>query len=163
MLQASRGFGASINAGGIQWWRAALALVLLIPAKLIVERDVLKALVDRERPAASICGGDLSCGHFRNVPLAFDSYPSGHAVLAGAMVVILLPYTSGRWRYVLASMGWAFSWPASTSGRTTRWMWSAAVLPAWRSGRCSTSRSGCRRRDSEMGPPSDRPAAPGSR
>ncbi|MCU0266252.1 MAG: phosphatase PAP2 family protein, partial [Actinomycetia bacterium] len=96
MLQASRGFGASINAGGIQWWRAALALVLLIPAKLIVERDVLKALVDRERPAASICGGDLSCGHFRNVPLAFDSYPSGHAVLAGAMVVILLPYTSGR-------------------------------------------------------------------
>jgi undecaprenyl-diphosphatase len=86
-----------------RWWRLGLSLVLIVPAKLIVERQILKALVDRERPAASICAGDLTCGNFRNVPLAFDSFPSGHAVVAGAMLVVLLPYLSRRWGWVLVA------------------------------------------------------------
>lgn len=86
-------------------WRAGLALLLLIPLKLFVELKVLKVLVDRERPAASICEGDLTCGNFRNVPLAGDSYPSGHAVIAGAMVVILLPYLNRAWRITVICLG----------------------------------------------------------
>lgn len=84
-----------------RWWRAGLALLLLIPLKLLVELQILKALVDRERPAASICGGDLTCAEFRNVPLAFDSFPSGHAVIAGGVLAILAPYVGRRGRVVL--------------------------------------------------------------
>jgi undecaprenyl-diphosphatase len=87
-----------------RWWRAALALLLLIPLKLVVELQILKRLVDRERPAASICGGDLACGEFRNVPLAFDSFPSGHAVIIGGMLAILAPYVGRRGRVVLVVM-----------------------------------------------------------
>ena len=37
-------------------WRLALALVLLVPAKLVVEHLVVKQLVERERPGTTICG-----------------------------------------------------------------------------------------------------------
>ena len=66
---------------------------------------MLKALVDRERPAASICGGDLACGNFRDVPLAGDSYPSGHAIIAGALVVLLLPHLTRPWKVVAVCLG----------------------------------------------------------
>jgi membrane-associated phospholipid phosphatase len=90
----------------VGWRRAALALALLVPLKLFVERGVLKQLVVRERPAASICDGDLTCGQFRDVPLAGASFPSGHAVVAGAIATILWPYfgTRGRWALALLAL-----------------------------------------------------------
>jgi undecaprenyl-diphosphatase len=92
--------GLAVLAFVLGWRRASLALVLLVPLKLLVELKVLKVLVERERPAASICGGDLSCGNFRDVPLAGVSFPSGHAVIAAGMVTILFPYLSRGWRIV---------------------------------------------------------------
>ncbi|MCZ2860608.1 phosphatase PAP2 family protein [Blastococcus sp. VKM Ac-2987] len=73
--------------------RLAVALVLLVPLKLLVERAVLKELVHRERPGTTIPGAVL-----RDVPSAGDSFPSGHAVIAFGIVVLLLPYLSRRWQ-----------------------------------------------------------------
>jgi hypothetical protein len=56
-------------------WRLAAGLVLLVPAKLFVEHQVLKELVHRERPGTTIPDAVL-----RDVPSAGPSFPSGHAV-----------------------------------------------------------------------------------
>jgi membrane-associated phospholipid phosphatase len=77
-------------------WRLALALVLLVPLKLFVEKEVLKELVRRERPGTTIPGAIL-----RDVPSAGPSFPSGHAVIAFGIVVLLLPYLRRRWQAVL--------------------------------------------------------------
>ncbi|MCF6507283.1 phosphatase PAP2 family protein [Blastococcus sp. MG754426] len=75
-------------------WRLAGALVLLVPLKLLVERAVLKELVHRERPGTTIPGAVL-----RDVPSAGASFPSGHAIIAFGIVVLLLPHLPrGRWR-----------------------------------------------------------------
>ena len=62
---------------------------------------MVKQTVDRARPFQSVCGEDLSCGQFRDVPLYGPSFVSGHAIIAGAMAVILLPYLSRRWASVV--------------------------------------------------------------
>jgi membrane-associated phospholipid phosphatase len=77
-------------------WRLALALVLLVPLKLFVEKEVLKALVHRERPGTTIPGAIL-----RDVPSAGPSFPSGHAVIAFGIVVLLLPYLRRRWQVLV--------------------------------------------------------------
>jgi undecaprenyl-diphosphatase len=77
-------------------WRLAVALVLLVPLKLFVERDVMKELVHRERPGTTIPGAVL-----RDVPSAGDSFPSGHAVIAFGIAVLLLPYLSRRWQVLV--------------------------------------------------------------
>jgi membrane-associated phospholipid phosphatase len=77
-------------------WRLALALVLLVPLKLLVEREVLKELVHRERPGTTIPGAVL-----RDVPSAGDSFPSGHAMIAFGVAVLLLPYLSRRWQVLV--------------------------------------------------------------
>jgi undecaprenyl-diphosphatase len=81
-------------------WRLALALALLVPAKLAVEYGVIKALVHRERPAASLCQGDLSCLHVRGVPEAGVSIPSGHAMIALGTWWLVAPYLGRRWQRV---------------------------------------------------------------
>jgi undecaprenyl-diphosphatase len=80
-------------------WRLALALVLLVPLKLLVEKDVLKAVVHRERPGTTIPGAVL-----RDVPSAGASFPSGHAVIAFGIVVLLLPYLRRRWQVVVVAL-----------------------------------------------------------
>ena len=77
-------------------WRLALGLLLLVPAKLLVEKEVLKALVRRERPGTTIPGADL-----RDVPSAGPSFPSGHAIIVFAIVVLLAPYLRRRWQLLL--------------------------------------------------------------
>jgi undecaprenyl-diphosphatase len=74
-------------------WRPALGLVLLAPLKLVAEREVLKKLVERQRPGQNEPGAIL-----RGVPPAGLSYPSGHAIIAVGMAVLLWPYLgrSGR-------------------------------------------------------------------
>ena len=74
-------------------WRPAVALVLLVPLKLLVEKGLLKELVHRERPGTTIPGAVL-----RDVPTSGDSFPSGHAIIAFGIVVLLLPYLSRGWQ-----------------------------------------------------------------
>jgi undecaprenyl-diphosphatase len=77
-------------------WRLAGVLVLLVPLKLLVERAVLKELAPRERPGSTILGAEL-----RDVPSAGFSFPSGHAIIAAGVVVLLLPYLHVRWKVAL--------------------------------------------------------------
>jgi membrane-associated phospholipid phosphatase len=77
-------------------WRLALGLVLLVPAKLLVEKEVLKALVRRERPGTTVPDAVL-----RDVPSAGPSFPSGHAIIAFGIVVLLAPYLRRRWQLLL--------------------------------------------------------------
>lgn len=81
-----------------------LSLLLLIPLKLAVEHLVIKQLVERSRPATSICHLDLTCGHFRDVPLRGDSFVSGHAVIAWAVAWLVLPYLPRPWRAVAIAL-----------------------------------------------------------
>jgi undecaprenyl-diphosphatase len=77
-------------------WRLALALVLLAPLKLIAEREVLKKLVERQRPGQNEPGAIL-----RDVPPAGLSFPSGHAIIAVAMATLLWPYLGRGGRVVV--------------------------------------------------------------
>jgi len=77
-------------------WRLAAALVLLVPLKLIVEREVLKVLVRRERPGTTIPDAVL-----RDVPSAGPSFPSGHAIIAFGIVALLLPYLRRHWQVLV--------------------------------------------------------------
>lgn len=77
-------------------WRLAAGLVLLVPLKLFVEKEVLKALVHRERPGTTIPGAVL-----RDVPSAGVSFPSGHAIVTFAIVVLVAPYVARRWQWLL--------------------------------------------------------------
>lgn len=77
-------------------WRLALALVALAPLKLVVEREVVKKLVERRRPGETEPGAIL-----RDVPPAGLSFPSGHAIIAAGVATLLWPYL-GRGGRVIA-------------------------------------------------------------
>lgn len=85
-----------------RWWLAA-SLVVLVPLKLIVEKAIVKQLVERERPGSTICAADESvesCGNFRDVPLEGLSFVSGHAVVAWSVASVLWLELPARWRWV---------------------------------------------------------------
>ena len=71
--------------------RLAIALVALVPLKLLAEKAVVKELVHRERPGRTEPDPIL-----RDVPSAGNSFPSGHAVIAFGIATLLTPYL-GRW------------------------------------------------------------------
>jgi hypothetical protein len=61
-------------AAAMHRWRLAIALAAFVSLKLLVEKGVVKQLVERQRPGTTICGApddfDPTCGHFRaDVPL----------------------------------------------------------------------------------------------
>lgn len=85
----------AVVAAGLRLWRLAAALVLVLPLKLYVERDVLKSIVERQRPGQNEPGAVL-----RDVPPAGLSFPSGHAIVAFAVATLLAPYLGRRWRLV---------------------------------------------------------------
>lgn len=89
----------AVVAAAMRRWRLALALVLLVPLKLLVEKDLLKELVHRERPGTTIPGAVL-----RDVPSAGLSFPSGHAVIAFGIVVLLAPYLRRRWLLLVVAL-----------------------------------------------------------
>jgi undecaprenyl-diphosphatase len=91
-----------VAVGALLWRRywLALALILMIPLKLFVEKAVVKQLVERERPGTTICAGDETCADFRDVPLEGLSFVSGHAVIAWGVATLLWPFLPGRWRWV---------------------------------------------------------------
>ncbi|SHN78338.1 undecaprenyl-diphosphatase [Geodermatophilus obscurus] len=86
----------AIPALALRRWRLVLALVLLVPLKLLVHGEVVKGLVQRQRP-----GSTLSEVVLRDVPSAGVAYPSGHAVITAGIVVLLAPYVRRRWLAVL--------------------------------------------------------------
>lgn len=92
--------GVAIAAAVLRRYRLAVALVALIPLKLLVEKGVVKQLVERSRPGTSICAGDAACGNFRDVPLSGPSFVSGHAIVAWGIATLLWPYLPPRWRWV---------------------------------------------------------------
>jgi undecaprenyl-diphosphatase len=87
---------AAVAAYFRKWW--------LVPLKLIVEKSVVKQLVERERPGTTICGYpddfDETCGNFRDVPLEGLSFVSGHAIIAWGVAALLWPVLPGRWRWL---------------------------------------------------------------
>jgi membrane-associated phospholipid phosphatase len=92
--------GVALVALVLRRFHLALALVLLIPLKLLVEKVVVKQLVERQRPGTTICDGDVTCANFRDVPTEGLSYVSGHAVIAWAVATLLWPYLPGAWRWL---------------------------------------------------------------
>ena len=101
--------GVAVVAAVFRKWWLVLALVLFVPLKLLVEKGVVKQLVERERPGTTICGYDASdpssfdptCGHFRgDVPLDGLSFVSGHAIIAWGVAALLWTVLPGRWRWV---------------------------------------------------------------
>lgn len=89
----------AVPALALRRWRLALGLALLVPLKLAVERGLLKELVHRERPGTTVLGAVL-----RDVPSAGASFPSGHAVIAFGIVVLLAPYLHRRWLLVVVAL-----------------------------------------------------------
>jgi membrane-associated phospholipid phosphatase len=92
---------AAIGAALFRKWWLTLCLVLLIPLKLFFEKEVIKNLVDRQRPGTSICHGDPSCGHFRDVPLHGPSFVSGHAIITASVATLLFLYLGRTGRIVV--------------------------------------------------------------
>jgi undecaprenyl-diphosphatase len=76
--------------------RLAIAALALVPLKLYVEKGVLKQVVHRQRP-----GRTQDDPVLRDVPSAGDSFPSGHAIIAFALAVLLTPYLGRRGRVVV--------------------------------------------------------------
>jgi membrane-associated phospholipid phosphatase len=76
-------------------WEVAAAVLLAAVLKLRLE-DLVKDHVERSRPGSSIgdvtMRGDVSVGGL--------SYPSGHAVITGAVAGLLTPILPGRWKLV---------------------------------------------------------------
>ncbi len=108
--------GVAIVAAAFKQWWLALALVVFVPLKLLVEKGVVKQLVERERPGTTICGYeatdakafDPTCGHFRgDVPLDGLSFVSGHAIIAWGVAALLWAVLPSPWRWmpiVIASL-----------------------------------------------------------
>ena len=76
-------------------YRLAIALVALVPLKLLVERAVVKVLVHRERPGSTVPDAAL-----RDAAPTGLSFPSGHAIIAFGIATLLTPYL-GRWGRVV--------------------------------------------------------------
>lgn len=95
----------AVGAAWFKQWRLAAALLLFVPAKLIVEKLVVKQLVERERPGTTICSPDgqfdPTCANFRgDVPLEGLSFVSGHAIIAWGVAAMLWAVLPTRWRWV---------------------------------------------------------------
>jgi undecaprenyl-diphosphatase len=86
---------ALVAAAYRKWW-LALALLLVPPLKLAIEKGVLKQIVDRQRPGSTvdefILRGDVSA--------AGPSFPSGHVIVVFAIAVLVFPYLPRGWRWV---------------------------------------------------------------
>ena len=83
-------------------WRLALGLAIVIPAKLLVEKQIVKALVERQRPGTTVPDAILRDAHASGL-----SFPSGHAIIAFAVATLLGPYFSRPWKvgfFVVATL-----------------------------------------------------------
>jgi membrane-associated phospholipid phosphatase len=88
-------FGLVVAAGALilRRWRLALGAVLVTFIDL---EWLVKDIVDRRRPGTTVPGAELR----GDVPVASQSFPSGHAVLIASLAVLVTPYLRGRWQVV---------------------------------------------------------------
>ena len=80
-------------------YRLAAAMALSVPIKLLLERRVVKVLVERQRPGTSISDAIL-----RDASPTGLSFPSGHAVLAFALAGLLAPYLGRNGKLVVYTL-----------------------------------------------------------
>jgi membrane-associated phospholipid phosphatase len=90
----------------LRQWRLVIAALLVYPLKLLVEKAILKEIVQRPRPARTEPDAIL-----RHAPADGLSFPSGHSIVAFALAGIISPYVSKGWRIVAFALatGVAFS------------------------------------------------------
>lgn len=103
VIQLAGVLGAPLAVAAAALWarkyRLAAGLILLVPTKLVIEHDVLKRVVQRDRPAISISGAML-----RDAPAAGLAFPSGHAIVLFGMATLLSPYLNRRERLVVVAI-----------------------------------------------------------
>ena len=75
-------------------WEYLLPFVLLVPLKLIIEKAVLKQLIERERPFVTV-GPDINV---RGPAFEGLSFPSGHTTTAFAFGILVFALLPRRWR-----------------------------------------------------------------
>ena len=80
-------------------YRLAAAMALSVPIKLLLERRVVKVLVERQRPGTSVSDAIL-----RDASPTGLSFPSGHAVLAFALAGLLAPYLGRNGKLVVYTL-----------------------------------------------------------
>ncbi len=82
---------AAVAALALRRTRLGIAIAAAIPIKLAMEWWVVKALVERERPAFTVV--DAIIRESNKAPLGF---PSGHSVFAFTLAGLLAPYLGRR-------------------------------------------------------------------
>jgi membrane-associated phospholipid phosphatase len=92
---------AAVAAALRRWW-LALALALVAPLKLLVEKGVIKSIVERQRPGTTIGEDAILRG---DVKAFGSSFPSGHAVIAFAIAWLLFCYLPRSWRWAPIAIG----------------------------------------------------------
>jgi membrane-associated phospholipid phosphatase len=87
-------FGLVVAAAALalRRWRLALGAILVTFIDL---EWLVKDIVDRRRPGTTVPDAVLRGD---DVPVASQSFPSGHAVLIASLAVLVTPYLHGRWR-----------------------------------------------------------------
>ena len=83
-------------------YRLAGAVAALVPLKLFLEWGVIKVLVERERPGATVTDAIL-----RDVSASGLAFPSGHAILAFGVATLLAPYLNRRGQFLAYSLAFA--------------------------------------------------------
>lgn len=82
-------------------WQHLVAFAAILPLKLVIEKGIVKQLIERNRPFQSV--GD----HINVRGPAFEglSYPSGHTTTAFAVGVVLSAFLPPKWRAL--PLAWA--------------------------------------------------------
>ena len=106
VLQQVGVIGAPIVAGLVVYyftreWLYFVAFAAILPLKLVIEKSVVKRLVERDRPFESVGA------HINVRGPAFEglSFPSGHATTVFAVAILLAALLPPRWRMV--PVAWA--------------------------------------------------------
>lgn len=82
---------AALVATALRRYRLGLGLAATIPLKLALEWWVVKAMIERERPAFTVPEAVI-----RDVNTSPFGFPSGHAIFAFALAGLLAPYLGRR-------------------------------------------------------------------
>jgi glycosyltransferase 2 family protein len=100
------GAGAVVAAVGFAMRRPRIGVAGLVAlvGKVATEKTV-KAFVTRERPGTTIAEHHEVVNIRGDVHLDGKSFPSGHVLMAAALVVMLIPHIPRRWRWVPIAVG----------------------------------------------------------
>lgn len=83
-------------------WQHMVPFFLVLPLKLSIEKGLVKQLVERERPFASV-GDEVNV---RGPAFEGLSFPSGHTTTAFALGILVSAFLPAKWRAV--PIAWAF-------------------------------------------------------